>query len=347
MPDRKFPRRATMSGTAASQYILNTFEACVKLGCDEAALLETIPGGKKALHNPSHRFDAHVMVNMLHTAEQMTGVQGIGVLAGNHPRLSALAELGYAMVASETLEKMIKLYRKYQPLLQQIAMTDIIKSGKTAQVVLDTQPGSDPDFVRPYVERFFGAVATFGRWVTWDQDLDFESVAFMHDAPSDLSAYETVFKCPTRFNADRNAITVARALVEHPMPQPNPGLVDSISNRLDQELLELGSPVTTARETLSLIKVTLQNGVPSIVEIADAMGTTERTLRRRLKEENTTYSQVLEAARKDACELMISRGLKSPSALSEALGYSETSAFTRAFKTWYGMPPSQYLRGQT
>lgn len=344
MSEYKPPGQAIIPGSASSQYILNTFRACVTLGCDEAALLETIPGGKKALHNPSLRFQADVMVNMLHAAERLTGIQGVGVLAGNQPGLSALAELGYAMVASDTLESMIKLYRKYQPLLQNIGMTDVLKKGDTAFVVLDTQPGTDPNYVRPYIERFFGAVATFGRWVTWDQGLAFKSVAFMHDAPADQSAYEATFKCKLSFNAERNSIAVSRTLIEHPMPQPNPGLVDSISIRLDKQLLELGSPVTSAREALSLIKVRLQEGVPSIVQIADAMGTTERTLRRRLKEEKTTYSQVLEAARRDVCELMISRGLKSPSALSEALGYSETSAFTRAFKTWYGMTPSEYLR---
>lgn len=336
----------TSHGTAASQYVLNTYEALVKLGCPPLALLEAIPGGDKALRNPSHRFAFTVMLEMQHRAEALTDNIGINVLAGDHPRLSALSELGYAMVASNTLEEMIKLYRAYQPLLQEACQTDVTKAGDRAQITLDSRQPSDPEYMRPYVERFFGAVATFGRWVTWDQNLALSSVSFQHARPSDLSAYEKIFRCPLAFDAPRNAMTVPRALVELPMPQPNPALVRTISARLDVALTALGAPPTTTTETFTLIKAMLAEGAPSIGKVADALGTTERTLRRRLKDEGTTYSTVLEEARKDECELMMSRGITSPAVMSAGLGYSESSAFTRAFKSWFGVPPSQYLRKQ-
>lgn len=335
-----------LNGTVASQYILNTYEALVKLGCPPMALLEDIPGGDQALRNPSLRFDFTVMLDMLHRGEALSGIVGINVLAGDHPRLSALSELGYAMVASASLEEMIKLYRAYQPLLQEACQTDVLKSSDFANVTLDSRQPCDPNYLRPYVERFFGAVASFGRWVTWDQSLQLTSVSFQHDAPPDLTAYKKIFACPLHFNAPRNEITVPRRLVELPLPQPNPALVESISERLNVALAALGTPLTTTAETFSLIKALLTDGAPSIGKVAEALGTTERTLRRRLKDEDTTYSAVLEAARKDECELMISRGITSPSVMSSALGYSESSAFTRAFKSWFGVPPSHYLRKQ-
>lgn len=335
-----------LNGAVASEYVLNTYEALVKLGCPPMALLEIIPGGDKALRNPSHRFAFTVMLDMLHRAEALSDIVGINVLAGDHPRLSALSELGYAMVASSTLEDMIGLYSAYQPLLQEACITDVTKNEDTASVTLDSRQPCDPNYLRPYVERFFGAVATFGRWVTWDQSLALSSVSFQCDAPANLSAHEKIFACPIYFNAPRNEVKVPRSLIEAPMPQPNPALVESISERLDLAMASLGAPLTTSAETFTLLKAMLAEGAPSLAKVTYAMGTTERTLRRRLKEEDTTYSAVLEAARKDECELMISRGVTSPAVLSAGLGYSESSAFTRAFKGWYGVPPSEYLRKQ-
>ncbi len=74
------------------------------------------------------------------------------------------------------------------------------------------------------------------------------------------------------------------------------------------------------------------------------MGTTERTLRRHLKDAGQTYRNLLEAARREACDVELRRGTTSVAALAQALGYSEQSAFTRAFKAWYGQPPSQYIK---
>jgi len=336
-----------ITGTTSSAYLSNAFEACIKLGCPETILINKIPGGYKALQNPSKRFNSTTLIDMLHYAEELSATVGIGILTGGVLRPSAMTDLGHAMVASNTLEEMIKMYRVYQPLLLQVGVTDVTKKANSAFVSWAAPENSDPDYLCPYTEKFFGGVATFGRWVTWDQDMEIIGMHFRHSPPADLTAYEDVFRCPVYFNAPENVMEVPKALVEHPMPQPNPDLVANIKLKMNRDLAELDQPISAMREVFQIIRSQLAEGAPTIAKIANIIGTTERILRRRLQEENTTYRDILENVRRESCEFELQRGTYSMADLALALGYSEQSAFTRAFKSWYGMPPSQYIQARS
>lgn len=330
-------------GTTSSAFVSNALDACVSLGCARPLLISKIPGGEKALQNPAKRFNSKVLIDLLHYAEDLSGKVGIGVLTGSFLRPSAMADLGQAMIVSHTLEEMINLYRAYQPLLIQIGQTEILKDDTQAYITWDTEL-EDTAYLRPYVEKFFGGLAAFGRWITWDQDLTIISVHFCHAEPKTLTAYNDVFRCPLHFRAKRNMIVVSHKLIEHPMPQPNPALLANIREILDRDLADLNHPLTTARNVFLQIRSVLSKGQPSITDIAEALGTTERTLRRRLKTEEASYRRVLEDVRREACAFELNRGNISIPHLAKALGYLEPSAFTRAFKSWYGVPPSQYIR---
>lgn len=331
-------------GTTSSYYLSNAFEACVKLGCNEHLLIDKIPGGHKALKNPAKRFKSAVLIDMLHYAEKLSGIVGFGALTGRFLRPSAMTDLGHAMVASSTLEDMIKMYRIYQPLLLQVGRTDVHKKGARAFLSWQAPEKVDAEYLRPYAEKYFGGVSTFGRWVTWDRNMEIIGMHFRHDAPSDLTTYRDVFKCPVYFNAAQDKMEVPRALVEHPMPQPNPDLIANIKLKMDRDLAELNLPVTAVREAFQVARHLLVNGAPNIAQVAEAIGTTERTLRRRLAEEGTSFRAVLENVRRETCKFELKRGARSMSELAKTLGYSDQSAFTRAFKSWYGMPPSKYMQ---
>ncbi len=253
------PASFPLSGTTSSVYLKNIYDACVDLGCPETALLDLIPGGMHILNNPARRFEASVLFQLLHRAENLTGRIGIGVLVGEYVRPSTLGTLGHAMVAANTLEGMVKLYRTYQPLLLQTGRADVDKAENWGRISWTSDFGS-PNYLRPYVERFLSGVATFGRWVTWNQELAIKGAYFRHDAPGDLTTYNKVFNCPLHFNAPQNYIEVPTALLEHKMPQPNPGLVQSIRKDLDIQLAELDKPITIERETFQIIKSALPDG---------------------------------------------------------------------------------------
>jgi AraC-like DNA-binding protein len=83
---------------------------------------------------------------------------------------------------------------------------------------------------------------------------------------------------------------------------------------------------------------------PQLEYFAEDYGMSARTLRRRLKQEGTSFRRVVEGIRRDLALRSLLKTKKSVSAIAEHLGYSETRAFTRAFMQWTGMTPKNYRK---
>ena len=88
----------------------------------------------------------------------------------------------------------------------------------------------------------------------------------------------------------------------------------------------------------------LPSGLPSDELIAKAVSMSTRSLRRRLSAEGTTYSQLLDAVRRELAERYIADTSRSLGEISYLLGFSELSSFSRAFKRWTGKIPGEYRR---
>ncbi len=84
---------------------------------------------------------------------------------------------------------------------------------------------------------------------------------------------------------------------------------------------------------------------PNLDSASESFAMAERTLRRKLVAEGTSFREVLEWVRRDICHLYFLEGKRQLSDISTLLGYSELSAFTRAYTSWYGHPPSKDASG--
>jgi AraC-like DNA-binding protein len=83
---------------------------------------------------------------------------------------------------------------------------------------------------------------------------------------------------------------------------------------------------------------------PQVDLVADLYGMSAQTLRRRLHEEGTSFRSVIEGIRRDLSLRQLLKTKKTVSTIAASLGYSETRAFTRAFKQWTGMSPRDYRK---
>ena len=96
-----------------------------------------------------------------------------------------------------------------------------------------------------------------------------------------------------------------------------------------------------AKLTYEYLLYLLDKSGLSLDAAAATFGMAERTLRRKLVAEGISYRQLLEQVRRDTCQLYFLEGTRNLSEISAKLGYSELSAFTRAYTSWYGHPPSR------
>ncbi|MCA9541144.1 MAG: AraC family transcriptional regulator [Myxococcales bacterium] len=165
-------------------------------------------------------------------------------------------------------------------------------------------------------------------------------VSFAHAAPRDVSAHAAFFGCSLRWNAAVDALRWSAAGLDAVPRQANPAMAAYFEQQLDARLaaLEPGLVVQVERHILHR----LPSGTPSLVEVARDLGQSPRTLRRRLAEAGTGFSEVLDRVRQREADHLLRAGRSTVAEVAWLLGFSDASAFTRAFRRWFGTAPGAH-----
>jgi AraC-like DNA-binding protein len=154
--------------------------------------------------------------------------------------------------------------------------------------------------------------------------------------------YESHFGCRTEFDRSHNAIVFARSDVDRPFLTHNPELFATIAPQLEAELKEARASKATADRVKAILKPSLAGRRPGIEDVARAMGTSPRTLQRKLAEEGATFQQVLQAARRELARHYLLHSSLELNETAYLLGYEDAHSFFRAFHEWEGAPPGEW-----
>jgi AraC-like DNA-binding protein len=160
-------------------------------------------------------------------------------------------------------------------------------------------------------------------------------VEYAFPAPANCELYEQIFGCPVHFDRPHNAMEFADTDLVAALP----------GYRGNGELAGLAHaqpPSFTAR-VQGLLAVMLPKGPPHREDVAVRLMMSERTLQRRLAEEGTSFTTLVDDTRRELARQSLSCGELSLKMLSFQLGFSEPSAFYRACKRWFGMTPSDIV----
>ncbi|MFC9735588.1 AraC family transcriptional regulator [Streptomyces roseolus] len=198
----------------------------------------------------------------------------------------------------------------------------------------------------------FGAEATvlvahrFAGWLV-RRRIGLRRVEFAHAEPRHAAEYALLFGAPCVFGAGRTAAVLDRADLDEPVLRDAAALRDFLRRAPDGVLVcsEWGGTVTG--RVRHLIGRALPGGpVPTPEELAERLSVSPQTLRRRLAAEGTTYQRLRDQVRRDHALAELAAGRVSIERLSRRLGFSEPSAFHRAFRRWTGETPRAYrVRG--
>lgn len=254
---------------------------------------------------------------------------------------SHLGVLGYLVLASESLGGAMLAYQRYERLFYGAQVAEINLSGEEVEIrwpPAENELGQQADGVA------IAALITFLRRQLDDPPPP-TGVAFLEEvSPEQASAYERFFDCPVDFGDSHVRVRFPRHYLALPMPRRDPTL-RALLERQAQALLR-ALPSTSAIEQ-SLKQVILQlmaEGNPSLEQAASRLHMAPRTLQRRLAGHGLTWQQWLDQSREQlADEYLADPGL-SLNDIALLLGFSEQSAFTRAYRRWTGQTPGRYRR---
>ena len=162
-------------------------------------------------------------------------------------------------------------------------------------------------------------------------------VLVAHAPPADVSPYRRLFRCPVRFNSELSALRFPA----HWLKRAVPGADGRILRDLEKQASTLAQPDLIEKLHRSL-RVLLLSGASSGDAMADVLTMHRRTLNRRLKEQGTTFREVLEDVRFEAARQLLSATQLVLDDIAAALGYAGASPFTRAFRRRSGTTPGKW-----
>lgn len=171
-------------------------------------------------------------------------------------------------------------------------------------------------------------------------------VSFRHPAAAPLSRYHALFGERVDFEASMDGMAITSDVVDEPLPAADPAMTRALEAHLDRELEKLSStsfPERVMGQIIALIRAGSSDAF-AIERVARRLNVSRRTLQRRLAEEKTTFRDLVDAARRSVTLEELGRGASTLTDLAFLLGFSEHSAFSRAFRRWTGTSPAHYLK---
>lgn len=163
-------------------------------------------------------------------------------------------------------------------------------------------------------------------------------------SPPDATSLARGFAAPLRFGADEDALVFPRAVLVLPVRGVDAALARTLLPQLEHELRGRGGEAAFVAELRAQVQALLGDGDALAESVARALGTSERTMQRRLRQAGTSFRDVVDDVRREAALAQLGRRDATVTDIAFMLGFSDLSAFSRAFRRWTGASPSEYRR---
>ncbi|GAB1688713.1 AraC family transcriptional regulator [Krasilnikovia sp. M28-CT-15] len=263
-------------------------------------------------------------------------------LAPEPSKVGTFAMMCHAVVHCPDLRSALRRSAEFYRLFPHGPRMHLTESGDDAAMSLD-KGFDDPDHFLTEA-----ALVVWHRFAGWliRRRINLRRVEFAYPAPPHVLEYDLLFGAPAVFEAGGTAAVFDAALLDQPVLQDEAGLRTFLRRAPADVLARIDYGSTAAARVRRLLSRALPDRLPSLDEVAARLSVSPQTLRRQLAAEGTSFQQVRDQLRRDVAVAALAGGRISIEHLSAQLGFSEPSAFHRAFKRWTGSTPRAYQPGQ-
>lgn len=196
-------------------------------------------------------------------------------------------------------------------------------------------------------EATFSATVTVLQLITEKEFFPVE-VSFRHPCHRDTKVYERRFQCPVHFSRPHNYIAFKTADLTTRTAKADLSINTFLNERIEEEAsgIEVNSNKLVA-DIKSLIIDALPSGIPGIDQVSEHIGMSSRTLTRRLSESGVSFRELVSSTQREISVNLLQESTYSIGEIAFQTGFSEQSAFNRAFKRWTGQSPIAFRKNQS
>jgi AraC-like DNA-binding protein len=278
------------------------------------------------------RVDHELLVDLVDAAVIVTGDERVGLHGAIALGTGIFQVLDYLGRSSATIAEGLQTIARYHRLLHDGFCFDLQPGPKEWIVGVGVEPGLrfHPALAEFCLASLFLAAYNMGLPPTESR------VFFAHPEPPDTREFAEVFRAPVRFGAKANYAVLPAAAVHMKNPEADPVLRAVLEGHAHRELEHVPRAASWGQRTRHLLAEELRSGQASLERVAQRLGVSPRTLRRRLIDEGTSFLRVADDLRRDLALSYLEQRQLPVEQLALALGFSEASALRRAFKRWTG-----------
>jgi len=290
---------------------------------------------------PDGRFQLTVLHDVLDHAVAVTKNPSVGLLIGAVISTSSMGVIGHILFNNRTLG---------EALTQYVRLAALVNEGLAVELEVDDGEAIVSfDYIQPElyhavnIDRMLvQTVARAKKYVS--EQVYMTRVGFHHPEPESRAAYVDYFDCPLNFSEPRSYIAFEEKFLDFELPQRNPYLHQALSRQVESLLSRLRQRRSLSARVRHLVNGRLSQGEFDAEAIASELCVSRHTLYRRLKAEGNSFHDIIESARRDKAVAYLRKNKYALSEIAFLLGFSELSAFSRAFKRWTGQSPASYRR---
>jgi AraC-like DNA-binding protein len=247
------------------------------------------------------------------------------------------------MMSSADVRKALEIFFRYHALMSDRARPRLAEEGSEAVITISGFP-APPPAGRHLAESTAAMIVSVLRKITGNT-VAVTAVRLRHEAPPGRDEYRKAFTAPVEFGADRDEVRFSREALARPLPFANAGAREALARYAEGLHEKLYARDDWTHRTLESIGEAVRTGGErSLNAVAAALGTGARTLQSRLADEGTGYRELRDRALSEAARSYMARRDMSLCDIALLLGFSEQSAFNRAFRKWTGLAPGEFRK---
>ncbi|TAK77956.1 MAG: AraC family transcriptional regulator [Aquabacterium sp.] len=264
----------------------------------------------------------------------------LGLHLGQSVRLPQLGALGYVLLTCGTLGEVLLRIGRYHRLLHDINPIEQEVVGGNLELRWGTAHGKPGAL---FDETGVVAFVELARQLC-NERLPAAAVDFVNPPPADTRPFAAYFGCAVRWGRPVTRLAVPLAVLQRPLQRADPMLLRLMEEQVDRVLATLPEDGDLAEQTRRVVANLAQGGMPTLEQVAAALRLSPRVYYRRLAARDMNFRQLRDAALRQLAEQHLGDGRLPMAEVARRLGYTEPSAFSRAFRRWTGHTPLAWRR---
>jgi len=331
------PQEEARQPTTIGGYTFAIAKALEQYGVDSSGILRAAGIPIAMSNDPMVRLSMPTLTRLYSMCVEVTNDPYFGLTVARYIHVSNLHALGHGLAASATLMDFCRRLERYFRIASQTAVPMLSVTGDEVTLSMNLRVpvcGESQD-------AFIGFVVLTMRQL-YKTTFNPLRVGLSHPRPREGSApYEKFFCAPVAFDQAEVSLVIAASDMQQPLSSACAELAQINDDVATQYLVRLDKSDVISRVRKKIMDF-LPSGECSKDRVAEALSMSSATLQFKLAQNNTSFHQILDETRRELACAYLQQARRSVTEAAFMLGFTDASNFTRAFKRWTGVSPSEY-----